>query len=193
MAQRVKAANEVQDKTLGRTAPTGVGEAVSYAMSSMNGFTPNDPDDITSVLSKEFGIDDLKSRDGGRGGSLVYVDRYQAVKRVLEATGNKFDMWIGDPIFIPMKDRDGNERNVVAIKVTITIKGLGTREALGVQDLRDGSGEDLIKGAIADGFKVVMSYFGMALELYNPDNPIIAEVKQRDSKAKTFNTRGRSF
>lgn len=166
---RTKSVNETMDSMLADSTPV-VDDS------------PFDSDEISAKLRQEFADEELRSRDGGRNEKLVYVDRFAATKRVIEATGNKFDMWIGDPIFLPLKDRQGNERTVCAIKVTVRIEGLGTREALGVQDLRDGSGEDLIKGAIADGFKVALSYFGMALELYNVDNPTLARIKARDSQ-----------
>lgn len=177
----------------------GTVEAISDGQTEVLNFlevSSLDPEEVSAKLRAEFPDDALRSRDGGRNQKLVYVDRYQAVHRVIEATSNVFDMFTGDPFFLPLKDRDGNERTVCAIKVTVSIPGLGTREGLGVQDLRDGSGEDLIKGAIADGFKVALSYFGMALELYNADNPTLSRIKQRDggNQRNSFgNARPRGF
>jgi len=60
-----------------------------------------------------------------------------------------------------------NEPREVSVSVVIgelEIPELGTRQALGVQALDDGSGEDLLKGAGSDSLKKCASLFSVPLE-----------------------------
>jgi hypothetical protein len=46
----------------------------------------------------------------------------------------------------------------------LMIPELGSRQAIGVQALDDGSGEDLLKGAASDSLKKCASLFGVSVE-----------------------------
>nr|MBA2758675.1 hypothetical protein [Chloroflexia bacterium] len=60
-----------------------------------------------------------------------------------------------------------SEPREVPVSVVIgelEIPELGARQALGVQALDDGSGEDLLKGAGSDALKKAASMFGVSIE-----------------------------
>jgi hypothetical protein len=60
-----------------------------------------------------------------------------------------------------------SEPREVPVSVVIgelEIPELGTRQALGVQALDDGSGEDLLKGAASDSLKKCASLFGVSID-----------------------------
>lgn len=46
----------------------------------------------------------------------------------------------------------------------LTVPEIGTRQAIGVQALDEGSGEDLLKGAGSDSLKKCNSLFGVSIE-----------------------------
>ncbi len=59
------------------------------------------------------------------------------------------------------------EPREVSVSVVIgelTIPEIGARQAIGVQALDDGSGEDLLKGAASDSLKKCASLFGVSID-----------------------------
>jgi hypothetical protein len=65
------------------------------------------------------------------------------------------------------QDARKSEPREVPVSVVIgelTIPEIGTRQAIGVQALDDGSGEDLLKGAASDSLKKCASLFGVSID-----------------------------
>ena len=123
-------------------------------------------------LTKPFPREAVKQREGSRGKLLDYVEGHTVIRRLNEATGNR---WNFSVLRIEERDRivrmrDG-EREVTEIKalVELDIPGLGKRQHVGVQLVGAGGGEDLYKGAITDALKKAATLFGVALELYGDD------------------------
>jgi hypothetical protein len=56
------------------------------------------------------------------------------------------------------------EVSVSVVVGELTIPEIGTRQAIGVQALDDGSGEDLLKGAASDSLKKCASLFGVSID-----------------------------
>lgn len=132
--------------------------------------TPVDLDRLTAVFPKEA----LQTRQGGGGKALTYIATHSVIRRLNDATRNRWDFrlirfeLIGD--------------TYVAIG-ELTIPGLGTRTGIGVQKVAERSGEDLVKGCASDALKKAATCFGVGLELYGPDYE--EEAIQADEAAKT--------
>jgi hypothetical protein len=126
--------------------------------------------DLTKLI-EPFHASAIQTRPAPGGGKpLEYVAGQTYIRRVIDATGNQFDLAVRDVAYREIGvDARGNPVVLQTIRVALTIPGLGTREGVGVQVLRVGGGEDLEKGALTDGFKNAAKYFGLGLDLYGPD------------------------
>lgn len=115
------------------------------------------------ILTRPFPTAAVKQRAGGGGKMLDYVEGHTVIHRLNEATGNTWDMTIKS---ISRQDL-GNGQSLLTAHVAITIPGLGTREHIGIQEVRGGG--DLVKGCVTDALKKCATLFGVGLELYGPD------------------------
>lgn len=122
------------------------------------------PDEITNALGAAFPRSAIKQREGGRGKKLDYVEGHTIIHRLIDATGNQFDVRI-----LNIDEKRMGESTLVLATVELTIPGLGTRQHMGVQMVHDRGGEDLVKGAITDALKKAATLFGVGLDLYGPD------------------------
>lgn len=116
-----------------------------------------------NILTRPFPASAIKQRAGGGGKMLDYVEGHTVIHRLNEATGNTWDMTIKS---ISRQDL-GNGQSLLTAHVAITIPGLGTREHIGIQEVRGGG--DLVKGCVTDALKKCATLFGVGLELYGPD------------------------
>lgn len=128
-------------------------------------------DDVLDLLARRFRPELIQQRKiGGRQVSYVPVS---AVVERLNRACNTWDFRIVS------RDRDTmmlsrwseqtrkSEPREVSVSVVVgelTIPEIGTRQAIGVQALDDGSGEDLLKGAASDSLKKCASLFGVSIE-----------------------------
>lgn len=115
------------------------------------------------ILTRPFPPSAVKQRAGGGGKMLDYVEGHTVIHRLNEATGNTWDMAVKS---INRQDL-GNGQSLMTAHVAITIPGLGTREHIGIQEVRGGG--DLVKGCVTDALKKCATLFGVGLELYGPD------------------------
>lgn len=129
--------------------------------------------EITAALQEEFPRDAIKRREGAKKRWFDYVEGYTVIRRLIKATDNQFDVRVIN------LDRVGD---LVTATVELTIPGLGSRQHIGVQMFKAGSGEDLIKGAVTDGIKKAATLFGVALELYGEDYEAADEPTSEPSK-----------
>ncbi len=133
-------------------------------------------DPITEILMRPFAEEELDSRKIGGGRSATYVAGENVIRRLIEATGNQFDVSVKKVERLPWPDRTDQKTGELVPQelwvsyVELTIPGLGTREHMGVQviDIKAGA-EDVIKGVITDAVKKAATLFGVGLELYDKD------------------------
>ncbi len=128
-------------------------------------------EDIIDLLGRRFRPEVIQERKiGGRQVA------YGPVAAVIERLNRACNTW---NFRIVSRDRETmvlnrwnestrkSEPREVSVSVVVgelTIPELGTRQALGVQALDDGSGEDLLKGAGSDSLKKCASLFSVPLE-----------------------------
>lgn len=126
-------------------------------------------DRIVEELAAPFAAESIQKRQGAGGKWLDYLATHTVIRRLNAATGGVWDFviinieWRGD----------------LAIALgTLTIPGLGTRTAIGVQRVSERGGEDLIKGVGSDCLKKCATLFGVGLELYGEDTEADAPAQQ---------------
>jgi hypothetical protein len=119
---------------------------------------------ISDKLGVAFPKEAIKRRQGGGGRSFDYVEGHSVINRLNAATDNTWDLAVREITTLQL-----GTRTVLQARVALTIPGLGTREHLGVQEVNDRGGEDLIKGVVTDALKKAATLFGVGLELYGPD------------------------
>ena len=118
------------------------------------------PAEIMEALGKPFPRNAIKKRQGGGGKMYDYVETHAVVHRLNAATGGEWSFvirnyeWRGD---------------LLIVHGELTIPGLGTRSAFGVQQVKGNAGEDLVKGGASDALKKAATLFGVALDLYGED------------------------
>jgi hypothetical protein len=130
-----------------------------------------EPEMILDLLGRRFRPELIQERKIG-GRQVAYVP----VGAVIERLNRACNSW---HFRIVSRDRETmvlnrwnqetrkSEPREVPVSVVIgelTIPEIGTRQAIGVQALDDGSGEDLLKGAASDSLKKCASLFGVSIE-----------------------------
>jgi hypothetical protein len=130
-----------------------------------------EPEMILDLLGRRFRPEVVQRRKIG-GREVAYVP----VAAVIERLNRACNTW---DFKIVSRDRDTmilnrwnqetrtSEPREVSVSVVVgelTVPEIGTRQAMGVQALDDGSGEDLLKGAGSDSLKKCASLFGVPLE-----------------------------
>lgn len=122
-------------------------------------------DGASDALTKPFPTEAIKHRQGGGNRRFSYVEGHTVIRRLIEATGNRFNFRVVDFRSTPAP----NNQTLHTATVELCIDGLGCRQHIGVQLVADRAGEDLTKGAVTDGLKKAATLFGVGLELYGPD------------------------
>lgn len=123
-------------------------------------------------LKRPFEADDISYREGAYGRQLAYIEWHTVCRRLNEATEDNWDFRITNSMMIGID---------LIVFGELTIPGLGTRGNMGVQRVREGSGEDLIKGAASDCLKKCATLFGVGLDLYGSDEGDPPEPRMRSS------------
>lgn len=130
-----------------------------------------DADTILELLGKRFRPEVVQSRTIGRR-QVPYVPVSAVIDRLNRAC-NTWHFRIVSRGTETMtlnrwneETRQSEPRDVPVCVVVgeLEIPELGTRQAMGVQALDNGSGEDLVKGAGSDALKKSASLFGVPLE-----------------------------
>ncbi len=130
-----------------------------------------EPEMILDLLSRRFRPEVIQERKIG-GRQVAYVP----VGAVIERLNRACNTW---NFRIVSRDRETmvlnrwnqetrkaepREVSVSVVVGELTIPEIGTRQAIGVQALDDGSGEDLLKGAASDSLKKCASLFGVSID-----------------------------
>ena len=120
-----------------------------------------------SILGRPFPQAAIKQRKGRGQIQLDYLQGHTVIHRLNEATGGAWDFYI-DP---NTEIIDIGGEAILKVRVTLSIPGLGSRDAIGIQSLAhaDKGGEDILKGAQTDGLKKAATMFGVGLQLYGAD------------------------
>jgi len=115
-------------------------------------------------LTEPFPRTAIKSRTGGGGKKLDYIEGHTVIHRLNDATGNHWDLELR-----ALDTMQLGTRTMLRAHVALTLPGLGTREHIGIQMVDERGGEDLVKGAVTDALKKAATLFGVGLELYGED------------------------
>ena len=113
-----------------------------------------------AALTAPFPPEALETRQGGGGKQLTYLKTHAVINRLNRACGYQWDWRIIEQHM---------EADLLLCRGELTIPGLGTKAAVGVQEIRPGGGADLYKGASSDAMKKAATMFGVGIELYGPD------------------------
>lgn len=127
--------------------------------------------DSRTLLARPFRPEVIQSRKiAGRNVSYVpvaaVIDRlnkacpewhFRVVRTEWETM--RLNRWNGE-----VRKNEPREIQVFTVVGEIEIPGLGARQAIGVQALDDGSGEDLLKGAASDALKKAATLFGVPVD-----------------------------
>ena len=114
------------------------------------------------ALSRPFPREAIKQRRGNGGQSLSYVETHTVIRRLIEATGNKFDFRVL---------QIDQTADLVMATVELEIPGLGKRQHVGVHRIKGTTDDDAVKSSISDGVKKAFSLFSSGyLNLWGPDH-----------------------
>ena len=129
-------------------------------------------EEIHELLRRPFRPEVVQQRKIGGGRQVPYLPVAAVIDRLNRAC-NTWDFRIVSRDRELMQLSRWNEQTrrseprEVQVSIVIgelEIPELGTRQAIGVQALDDGSGEDLIKGAASDSLKKCASLFGVSID-----------------------------
>jgi hypothetical protein len=130
-----------------------------------------EPEMILDLLTRRFRPELIQQRKIG-GREVAYVPVGAVIERLNRACNTwNFRIVSRDRETMVLNRWNQDTRQSVPREVTVSvvigeleIPEVGTWQALGVQALDDGSGEDLLKGAASDSLKKCASLFGVPLE-----------------------------
>jgi hypothetical protein len=129
-------------------------------------------EEILELLGRRFRPEVIQQRKIGGGRTVPYLPVGAVIERLNKACNTwHFHIVSRDRELMQLsrwneQTRRSEPRDVpVSIVVgELEIPELGKRQAIGVQALDDGSGEDLLKGAASDSLKKCASLFGVSVE-----------------------------
>lgn len=120
-------------------------------------------EEIVAMLREPFGAESIDRRPDG----FSYIDQFDIVTRLLDATGGVFDLAVQRG---PELVSDGTKSFWLCV-VTITIEGVGTRTGVGTHFPQNPKGaEDSPKAAFTDALKRAAVLFGTGLQLYEKES-----------------------
>jgi hypothetical protein len=130
------------------------------------------PEEILDLLGRRFRPEAIQQRKIGGGRQVPYLPVSAVIERLNKACNTwNFRIVSRDRELMQLnrfneQTRRSEPRDVpVSIVVgELEIPELGKRQAIGVQALDDGSGEDLLKGAASDSLKKCASLFGVSVD-----------------------------
>lgn len=130
------------------------------------------PEEILDLLGRRFRPEAIQQRKIGGGRQVPYLPVSAVIERLNKACNTwHFRIVSRDRELMQLnrwneQTRRSEPRDVpVSIVVgELEIPELGKRQAIGVQALDDGSGEDLLKGAASDSLKKCASLFGVSVD-----------------------------
>ena len=144
-------------------------------MSEPNQLAPigeRSPELILELLGRRFRPDAIKQRKVGGGRQVAYIPVEAVIERLNKAcntwnfrvVARERETMILNRWNDATRKSEPKDVQVSVVTGELEIPELGTRQAIGVQALDDGSGEDLLKGAGSDALKKCASLFGVRVE-----------------------------
>lgn len=145
------------------------------AIENLTPITPTgerSPEEILDLLGRRFRPEAIQQRKIAGGRQVAYLPVSAVTERLNKACNTwNFHIVSRDRELMQLnrwneQTRRSEPRDVpVSIVVgELEIPELGKRQAIGVQALDDGSGEDLLKGAASDSLKKCASLFGVTVD-----------------------------
>lgn len=132
---------------------------------------PRTADEIQSLLARPFRPEVIRSRKIA-GKQVAYLPT-SAVRERLTKACNTWDFRIVDRRFEPLmlsrwndqlKKSEYREIAVYTVVGELEIPELGARQAIGLQEMDEGSGADLLQGAASDALKKAAKLFGVTID-----------------------------
>lgn len=128
-------------------------------------------DEIMDLLGRRFRPEVIQQRKIG-GRQVAYVPVSAVIERLNRACNTwNFRVVSREREVMQLNRWDSTTRKSEPREVAVStvvgeleIPELGRRQAIGVQALDDGSGEDLLKGGASDSLKKCASLFGVRIE-----------------------------
>lgn len=130
-----------------------------------------EPEMILDLLSRRFRPELIQQRKIG-GRQVSYVSVSAVIERLNRACNSwhfriaarERDTMILNRWNAETRKAEPREVSVSVVVGELTIPEIGTRQAIGVQAVDDGSGDDLLKGAASDSLKKAASMFGVSID-----------------------------
>jgi hypothetical protein len=127
---------------------------------------------VLALLQRPFRPEHVQSRKIGGGRQVSYVPVGAVIERLNKAcpvwnfrvVGQKWETMRLNRWNDVTRKSEIRDVQVYVVTGELDIPELGARQALGVQALDDGSGEDLLKGAMSDALKKAASLFGVPVD-----------------------------
>jgi hypothetical protein len=127
---------------------------------------------VLALLQRPFRPEHVQSRKIGGGRQVSYVPVGAVIERLNKAcpvwnfrvVGQKWETMRLNRWNEVTRKSEIRDVQVYVVTGELDIPELGARQALGVQALDDGSGEDLLKGAMSDALKKAASLFGVPVD-----------------------------
>jgi uncharacterized radical SAM superfamily Fe-S cluster-containing enzyme len=140
--------------------------------------TAEEVSQMVEAFMKPFPEEAIKSRKGGHGKDLDYVEGHTVIHRLIKATGGQYSTEYLSHFILG---------NSFYVWLRVIVPGLGHHDGLGVAAISE-KAEDVLKGAATDAVKNASKYFGIALQLYGDDYeaPVVVPPKQRLSQLLAY-------
>jgi len=119
-------------------------------------------EDVLQLLGKPFKPEVIRSRKIA-GRDVNYVPVGAVIERLNKSCNSwSFRIVSHETITMMLNRRpEPRETPVFVVTAELEIPELGIRQAIGVQAIDDGGGEDLLKGASSDALKKAAQLFGL--------------------------------
>lgn len=137
-------------------------------------------EEITARLMEPFPAEEIKTRPGRGGVALSYLEGATVIRRLIQATGNIFDISVLD-----LRERD----NLVIALVEINIPEIGKRQHVGCARL-DLDPDNAYKAAITSAIKKAATTAGLGLNLYFEDDTSSEPESESRSERGGYSGRG---
>ncbi len=129
-------------------------------------------EEILDLLGRRFRPEVVQQRKIAGGRQVAYLPVSAVIDRLNKACNTwSFRIVSRDRELMQLNRWNEQTRRSEPRDVTVSIvvgeleiPELGKREAIGVQALDDGSGEDLLKGGVSDSLKKCASLFGVSVD-----------------------------
>ncbi len=124
--------------------------------------------EIISILEKKFDKSDIKSRKGGFGKMLDYVEGHKVLQRLNDAFDGDYSIEILTPLDKAIID---GKHVIVHARITVYQEGKANivRDGIGGKTINNSDLPSIYKAACTDAIKKAATTLGIALDLYGTD------------------------